>query len=224
MQVRKGFTLIELLLAMTALSVLLIAVATTTMQMIDLYSKGITLRSVNQAGRDVSDMIKRDALSAVNGVKYVSPADGGGLGRLCMGSRSYIWSENTALQAGTAARYKLASGASGDMIVLARVIDSGGQYCAGAGARTLVVEAAKATELLGARDSDLAIYGSNSFKPTRITAASDEVNPISSISFTIGTNEAGVIDTASQTCKPPTDDASNYEFCAINKFDMLIQG
>lgn len=223
-RVRKGFTLIELLLAMTALSVLLIAVATTTMQMIHLYSKGITLRSVNQAGRDVSDMIKRDALSAVNGIAYVSPEDGGGLGRLCMGSRSYLWSDSTVLQNGTAVRYKLSSGASGDMIVLARVIDSGGQYCAGGGPYTVNVESSKATELLGTRDSDLAVYGGDSFKPVRITAASDAINPISLITFTIGTNEAGTIDTMSQTCRPPTDTLSNYDFCAINKFEMLIQG
>ena len=42
----SGFTIIELLLAMSFLSVLLIAITTSTLQIIGLYTKGVTLKSI----------------------------------------------------------------------------------------------------------------------------------------------------------------------------------
>ena len=87
-----GFTLIELLLAMSFLSVLLIAITTSTLQIIGLYTKGVTLKSINLAGRDGADSFRRDALASADGIRYVSPDKGGGLGRLCFGTMSYVWS------------------------------------------------------------------------------------------------------------------------------------
>ena len=124
----SGFTLIELLLAMSFLSVLLIAITTSTMQIIGLYTKGVTLKSINLAGRDVADSFRRDALASADGIRYVSPDKGGGLGRLCFGTMSYVWSPAAKLQQGSAIRYQndtRQGDVRGDMIVLARVADAG---------------------------------------------------------------------------------------------------
>ena len=90
----QGFTLVELLLAMTGVAILLVAVATTTIQLMNMYHKGITIKTINSAGREVGDMIKRDGLSAKGrDIVQVASSDSGtgGLGRLCFGSYTYVW-------------------------------------------------------------------------------------------------------------------------------------
>ena len=153
----SGFTLIELLLAMSFLSVLLIAITTSTLQIIGLYTKGVTLKSINLAGRDVADSFRRDALASADGIRYVSPDKGGGLGRLCFGTMSYVWSPAAKLQQGSAIRYQndtRQGDVRGDMIVLARVADAGAQYCnpTARGTYSTDVFLSKATELLGSRE------------------------------------------------------------------------
>ena len=46
----QGFTLVELLLAMTGVAILLVAVATTTIQLMNMYHKGITIKTINPQG------------------------------------------------------------------------------------------------------------------------------------------------------------------------------
>src|SRR5919199_356042 len=109
-----GFTLIELMLAMTFISILLIAIAMTTIQISSIYNKGITLREVNQAGRSLSDEFQR---SIANSVPFDvtpkidnSPAtatskyvvrDGGG--RLCLGDYTYAWNYGASIAGETSA-------------------------------------------------------------------------------------------------------------------------
>ena len=57
-----GFTIIELTLAMAFISVLLLSIVMTAIQAGRIYNRGAVLRSVNQAGRDVSDTLRRDFL------------------------------------------------------------------------------------------------------------------------------------------------------------------
>lgn len=89
---KRGFTLIELMLAMTFVSALLLAIAMTVIQISNVYTRGLTLKEVNQAGRTISTELKRgisqSAPFAVPGPKYVVQPWGG---RLCVGQYSYIW-------------------------------------------------------------------------------------------------------------------------------------
>lgn len=61
---RHGFTLIELMLAMAFVSVLLLAIATIAIQAGKLYNRGLTLKSINQSGREIGDILRRDFLQA----------------------------------------------------------------------------------------------------------------------------------------------------------------
>lgn len=223
---RPGFTLVELLLAMTFLSILLIAVTTSTMQIIQVYTKGVTIKSINLAGRDVADMFRRDALASSDALRHITPDKADGLGRLCFGTVSYLWSSADKLQQQSAHRYQNDTGngdARGDMIVLARVSDAGAQYCTpnANGRYSTQVPLSKATELLGSREGDLALRDLSIRRSVDVT---DGANALYLLRFVIGTNEQDTINTTDQTCKPPNDDTANYNFCAINVFETLIQG
>lgn len=214
---QRGFTIIELMLALAFVGILLIAIAMAVIQVTHIYTKGMTIKGVNQSGRDIIDSIRRDAQSSSPGsVVLVAPAAGGGLGRLCLGTETYLWNTPTSLQNGTAVSFSDTHAA----IVLARVDDIGGAYCVkSGGAYSTTVLASNASVLLASKDNDLALYD---IQLTDILAASTP-GVLYSLSFTIGTNESGTVNTLDQSCKPPTDDTSNFNFCSINNFETVIR-
>lgn len=57
---KAGFTLVELSLAIAFLGVLLIAIAVITTNMIAIFQKGVTVKSVNTAGLSIVDDVKRN--------------------------------------------------------------------------------------------------------------------------------------------------------------------
>ena len=64
---KKAFTLIEFMLAMSFLAVLLVAIATLSMRIMQIYQKGLALRAVNDSGKSIiSDMTTSIAGSAIN--------------------------------------------------------------------------------------------------------------------------------------------------------------
>lgn len=66
MKMRKGFTIIELLMSMTFLATMLIGIAAITMRIVDIYQKGLALRSVNSTGREIiSDLTRTVGASRV---------------------------------------------------------------------------------------------------------------------------------------------------------------
>lgn len=52
---KKGFTLIELVLSMSFVSVLLIAIAVVTVNILTVYQKGLAVKTVNAVGRELTD-------------------------------------------------------------------------------------------------------------------------------------------------------------------------
>ena len=61
---QQGFTLVELTLAMTFISVLLLSIALTIIQLGALYNQGTTSKEINQASRDMQDNITRNIASS----------------------------------------------------------------------------------------------------------------------------------------------------------------
>src|SRR5690606_35547626 len=92
-----------LMLAMSFIAVLLMAIAMTIIQVSTIYTKGMTLKEVNQTGREVADDIRRtvaasgkvelpgDFVEVKNGATTVG-------GRLCLGTSSYIWNYGAAIE------------------------------------------------------------------------------------------------------------------------------
>ena len=223
-----GFTLIELLLAMTFISILLIVIAVTVIQISNTYNKGLTMKAVDQAGRTLStDMrltLSQSAPFNVNTAFHLLRSPGSSLdkpdgARLCLGTYSYVWNFGSSLGNPNATLTNTYLNDDTE-IRFARVRDNGGQYCADTSKQ---IEKTDATELLSAGDRDLAIQN---FSIDRVADDPTVGQALYKIVLVIGTNDQdrieplGTIDTA---CKPPSMDLSQEEFCAVNRFDFTAQ-
>jgi prepilin-type N-terminal cleavage/methylation domain-containing protein len=223
---KKGFTLIELMLSMTFIAVLLMAIAMTTIQISIIYTKGITLREVDQAGRSLSDEMQRSIASSapfdVTPKKDDSPAtatsryvvrDGGG--RLCLGRYTYAWNYGKAIQDGVPP--VLNKYDDGKEVRFAKVTDPGASLCTDP---TLAVPKANAVDLLTSGDRDLVLHA---FAITQ-TEKNDEIGQaIYSLSMTIGTNDRTQLTTNDTSCKPPSEGVGNESYCSINQFDIIAR-
>lgn len=220
-RVRKaGFTLIELMLAMGGVAFLLLAIAMTTIQISNIYSKGLTLKSVNQAGRDLSDSLQRDIKASTpfdltSTSKFLATPHGG---RLCLGQYSYVWNYGKTITAtDTSNTIKFSDGT---VVRMARVLDTGGQVCINA-ASNVPINRSDATELLVSSDKlDLALHNL-----TITSSASDSAThqALYSVEFTLGTNDKEALETGDASCKAPNGDTNNWEFCAVNIFDFTTR-
>lgn len=224
----NAFTLVELMFAMTFISVLLVAIAMTTIQIGNIYNKGITLRQVNQAGLAVSEELQRSIAASVPfdvtpktistpanvTSKYVVRTGGG---RLCLGNYSYAWNYGKALAGGSGAPaiYNLYDDNS--PVRFARVEDSGGSLCADT---SIPVPRANATELLSSGDRDLVVHA---FSITETSSDSNTNQAIYAISMLIGTNDAQQLTTDDSSCKPPAAGVGDQDYCSVNRLDIIAR-
>lgn len=220
---QAGFTLIELMLALAFIGILLIATIVTIVYVTNQYAKGVTLKSINQAGRDLGAAIKRDATNVASVANPLVPADtpySGGLGRLCLGGYSYVWSTPSALADDTAPTYT----GTTTPIVLARVADSGGTLCHTDAAGKYSVDVPKNDTTVEMLPNDKGDYALRSLTLTKINNPSgDEV--LYDITYVIGTNQEAAISTVGgqEQCKLANQTNNNYNFCAINRFELMIR-
>lgn len=61
---KKAFTIIELMLAVAFIGTLLLSVAMLAMQLVNMYTKGVAMRSINALGGDIADDIKQTVNSS----------------------------------------------------------------------------------------------------------------------------------------------------------------
>lgn len=219
---RSGFTIIELMLAMTFIAVLLVAIAMTTIQISQIYTKGLTLREVNQVGRAVSEEFQRSLSAsapfnvdpASPGARYIVRAGGG---RLCVGRYSYAWNYGKALRGQPGAPSIYNTYDNGTPVRFAKVNDPSSSLCTDP---ALNVKLADSTEMLTSGDRELALHAFN------ITGvARDDVNgqALYAISLIIGTNDQTQLVTNDTTCKPPAQGQGNEDYCAVNQFDIVVR-
>lgn len=212
----KGFTLIELLLAMSFVSILLLAIAATVMQLASIYNRGLTLKDVNQTG----DLIASDLKTTFN---MSAPFDIESdylpsYGRLCTGKYSYIWNYGTEIyDSKTTNKYSDSS----DIIRLIKVNDIGGSYCSNTAKQIIKAES---TELLDGGDHDLAIHV---FNVSTNESAADTVTgqQLYSIDFLIGTNDQSALKYISDkaVCKLSNEDGADPAYCYVNQFNIVVR-
>jgi len=218
----KGFTLIELSLVMVFLSLLLLAILFTTLQMGRIYAKGITNRTINQIGRDLGDSFHRDFLTAsssrivITDPAGVAPATSG---RICLGTVSYVWNTADLLNQQNASVITR----NGTAIVFERVVDSSNKLCTlqGLGGYITDITGMASTSMLSSEGRALAVY---SFSPTAIASSGD--NGLYDLKITVGTNDPSATERdVSQivSCRPPTDDSSNFDYCSVADFDIIVR-
>jgi hypothetical protein len=228
----SGFTLIELMLAMAFTAFLLVAIAMTTLQISNIYKKGITLREVNQAGRAVSDELQRsisssipfevtpkvDTSPATLNSKYVVRNGGG---RLCLGRYTYAWNYGKSIDhvsgAPSVYNYYNTNSASSEPVRFAKVADPGAALCDDP---TLPVPRANATEMLVSGDRDLVLHD---FKITSATKDPVTGQALYAIMFVLGTNDDAQLTTNDTSCKPPSQGVGLENYCSVNQFDIIAR-
>lgn len=225
---KQGFTLIELMLAMTFLSILLIAIALTILQVVNIYNHGITIKEVNQSGQtlssDMEQSINSSSPFAISGAgsKYISQPYGG---RLCLGNYSYIWNYGTVLQPGISPvpTRNMYTGESAMLttdsnpIKFVKVVDGGGAYCSSPNSK---IDPANSVELLNVSDHDLAIH---SLTVTSEQSAVDSKTGerLYNITFVVGTNDSQALTSDGSACKPPSVSGSDVAFCSVQQFNVV---
>jgi prepilin-type N-terminal cleavage/methylation domain-containing protein len=118
---RRGFTIIELMLAMAFLSVLMVTIAFLVIRISTIYQKGLTIRSINQVGRNVISELSRavaesqrtDLKQEDNYFASVQKDNSRPLslnnpqyyGAFCTGIRTYVWNTGVAINDGKSLTY-----------------------------------------------------------------------------------------------------------------------
>ncbi len=235
--------MVELMLAMGFISVLLLAIAMITLQISHTYTKGITLKEVNQAGLAISNDLQQTINSSSpflltdDGESYIDNDQGG---RLCTGQSTYAWNYGDAIEHATKVGqiqhlFNVYDGPREDTeaIRFVKVIDPGKELCKPVFGVTpkvypkipdtqsgAAIDKSKTTEILAAGERNLVMYKFVITDSNPYPAVSDQ--RLYAISFRLGTGETEALD-ASGSCLPPANDASNQEYCAINTFDITAR-
>ena len=225
---RQGFTIIELMLAMSFVAVLLLAIAMTILQIATIYNKGMTLKEVNQTGRNIGSELTRNigASDAFDVATNFRQAAGNAGGRLCTGQYSYVWNYAEALASGSPNVIRHAN-APFDEIHLLKIPDASGAYCAQtAGAFTYptvrAVDRPQTVELLKSGDRLLSVH---QFGITSTTAGTDTLTgqQLYTVSFSIGTGDVTALTTDRTQCLPPGNVGANFAYCAVQQFTLVIR-
>jgi type II secretory pathway pseudopilin PulG len=222
----KGFTIIELMLAMTFVSVLLLAIALTIVQIGTIYNKGITLKEVNQSGRALSDDITRSitSSSAFSLSRSVVTTTAGG--RICTGQYSYVWNYASALAESNPGVIRLASSNLTEVRFL-KVPDTGKIYCSlnenGTPSTTRIQprDVSGSVELLKSGDRALSIHELSVTQPSNGRSAAGQ--QLIGITFSIGTGDVSALTPDRTSCLPPGAVDSNFAYCAVQQFSLVIR-
>ena len=231
---KKGFTIIELMLAMTAVSLLMLSIATLTIFMKDIMVKGNTYRELNAASRNINNSLSRSfnsiSLSGLDGQMRAAATAGpvyyvktGQAGAFCTGSFSYLWNDDLVLKDPDAVAPIRYSGAAttDKSIRFIKVVDSSMQYCDPATRNTAWVTVPRdssVNEVLSSGETNMMLYDVNF---SQIATDNDTGQSLINISYILGTGSdaAQQITATGGTCTPNSDE--NY--CAINNFNVTVR-
>jgi type II secretory pathway pseudopilin PulG len=245
---KTGFTIIEVSLAMIFVSFLLIAVVVLTIRMSNIYAKGNTIKSVTAVGRSIISDFKKVVSSSpapadldqskdphitflIQEKKEVSGVNRELSGRFCTGTYSYLW--NTGYQI---KRHEKDPATAGNVITydskpvrLLKISDSGRRYCDSDKGRFALKPADDpgGAELISSSESNLALYQFGAGVTVDDSAGGQALYAISFVLGTMSNTATGDDDgsiAGNMTCTPPGDGAkSEFNYCAINKFDILVK-
>jgi prepilin-type N-terminal cleavage/methylation domain-containing protein len=133
---QKGFTLVELMLAIAFIGFIILFTVLATLQVMQTYNKGLTVKEINQTARTAVEDMARAAKGSSKVVTTAIPA-----GRVCFGSVSYVWN----YQGATTNKYNSVGTPS---VTMARVNDPGANMCSASAGVYPNVPSAAATSLL----------------------------------------------------------------------------
>lgn len=239
----KGFTIIELMLAMSFISILLLTIALTIVQIGTIYNRGTVARDVNQVSRDVSSQFEQSmkangefSLAAADH-QYVSSAWGG---RLCVGGYAYIWNYASALNpsspnanrnkfvnptARSATNTVTLGGVTQHEISLVKIEDAGAMYCTpSTGGAYPNVDQTKANELLRSGDRSLMLHYLTIVSSATATDAVS-AQQLYKLTFVLGTSDTNALTGtgANVVCKAPGETGADANYCNVQKFSLVLR-
>ena len=213
----RGFTIVELTLAMAFVSLLLLAVTMTVIQISNIYNRGLTLKEVNQAGSAIEAELKRTISNTQPfdiDKSYINNESGG---RLCTGQYSFIWNYGDS----SANKY---SGRNQKTIKFVKVSDPGSTYCLppANGNKLKDISFSESTELLDIGEHSLALH---SFTVAEYDTSHDGATGqrLYSFKFVLGTNGNFSIDKKTNSCKTPDQTGGDAIYCYIDQFDFTVR-
>lgn len=227
----QGFTIVELSIAIAFIAVLLMAILSLTITAGRMYVKADTNKAINQAGRDIADIIRRDLLSAsMSTIKPVVTQDAGDAaaplisGRLCIGAVVYVWNTAALLNSTDSAanEIKIVNAADKPIKLVRITHPTSAFYCTpdGSGRYTTKITD-PSTELLDGDGLDYAIH-SMIFTPLAKTGNKG----LYSIAYTLGTNQPYTTERSSDgyiQCKPNDSVLANFDYCSVSEFDTIAR-
>lgn len=215
----KAFTLIELMLAMSILSILLLSITMLVLQMGKLYTKGTSLKSLNQSAqiisRDVQNTINQ---SRIDMLKTVT-VGANGSGRLCTGNISYVW--NIARDtAGNLTRNQYSGADASREIRFIRVSDPNNLLCTITPPATTypAINYANSREMLPSGQSNFAMYEFTVGRPPTSLVYDQSLRWIV---MKVGSTDPSDINASTAECLSGSGGLGDY--CAINIFEFTAR-
>ncbi len=222
MKHNRGFTLIELNLAMIFVSLLLIATVTMSIFAGRQYQKGIALKTVNQSGRLLMEQIRRDINMANPDsikVKYYTPSGIQLKAYICLGTVSYVFNLAPVLYNPP---QRIVYQEDSVPVYVARVNDNSQTQC---GATPSPVYRSQSSELLnnlGGAAVPVAVHRVSFDLMYKINDGdTGATQALYQLAITIGTNEKDT--TLNGSCKPPSDNESNFDYCSVREFKTIMR-
>jgi len=230
LKVKSGFTIIELSISMAFVSVLLVSITMFVMSLTKIYTKGITIKAVNSNARFVIDDMRPTVTASPRLDGGYFPANAG---RFCSGSYSYIWNSAQNILAArptpsSSINYNLLPNrydTDDDFIKLVKVLDPHQIYCVpnASGVFPRVPRDGAIVLIPTDDEADLALYD------FQVLGSSSPVRTVYAASFVLGTlrgttttSLSGAISTTNQCNAPAADQAGDFDYCSINKFNFVM--
>jgi type II secretory pathway pseudopilin PulG len=227
---KAGFTLIELVLAMGFVSVLLIAITMTVIQIANIYNRGMTLKDTNQAGRALASELQKsingslafDISNPNSSTSRLQTQPWGG--RLCIGQYSYIWNYGVDIKNGTIGRNVYSD--STNEIRFIKALDPKSTYCTNTLKKVVFADA---VELMSVSEHDLAVHGFT-IATDNLAYDSKTEQRLYNINFQIGTNNQAALKSdpnpivaGAKTCKLPNEPDSDPAYCSVSQFSITAR-
>lgn len=215
---------------MTFLSVLLLAIAMTIIQIGTIYNKGTVVKEINQSGRSIADDIKRTSAAANSfsvATDYVSSPAGG---RLCLGNYSYIWNTAYTLEQdpGNANLTPYEGSSLADKpLHFVKVPDSSRIYCQKSGPALTYkfirsADTAQAQELLPSGDHSLTV---TQLALPSVDIVSDPTTnqTIYTLVYALGSGTTKAMNATQTACLDPSNSNSDLSYCTVQQFTITLR-
>lgn len=201
---QSGFTIIELSISMAMLSVLMLIVIFSILNIISVYNRGITMKRVNQSGRTIAAEVQSDLRSAVPsniGIRGTNMAGTFVPTALCTGKDSYIWN----VWGENGANTNLKFDGTNELVTMVKTNDPGGEYC-------------KTPFPLPEKNISKALLGDELAIRMPVEVAVGGEGKIIQFEFTISTPDENNEIIYDATGRGACGGGKEAEFCALNTF------